>query len=51
MKAISERVAEAGAVCEGTPVATPTMATMYWQINMPTAPQISSGRRPKRSMV
>jgi len=29
----------------------PVMATMNWQMTMPSAPQISSGRRPTRSMV
>lgn len=33
------------------PLAVPTMATMNWQITMPKAPQMRSGRRPNLSTV
>ena len=35
----------------GVLVTVPVMATMNWHTTMPKAPQMSSGRRPKRSMV
>jgi hypothetical protein len=47
MKAIIAEIAEVLLVL----MAVPMMATRNWQVSIPRAPYIRSGRRPKRSMV